>query len=287
MIIEKTAAIFTTYKPDSNFRKRIEDVVNFCEIVIVVDNTPGGFNFIDKENINIVQDGVNKGLGRALNIGIKKAVEAGCDSVILFDQDSGPSEEILNELKDALLKLGVVKKCVGPRFVDDAIKNIENIKVNGEKLEKLTCLPTSGMMFSLYDIHNQEYFSEELFLDFVDFDWCWRMRKNHDWDIYRVSTALMPHRLGIEQRKLFNLTYHIPSPYRHYFQFRDTLNLLKFNYVPYYSKFRLGLILIPKILIYPFILNNGLERFIWMIKGLKDFILGVHGVGAVGKFLTK
>ena len=90
----------------------------------------------------------------------------------------------------------------------------------------------------------------------------------------------MRHRLGISEYKFMGIIFHIPEPYRHYFQFRDSLNLLFLNHVPLYSKLRLTLILIPKIFIYPLILDRKSERFCWMIKGIIDFALRVKGLGS-------
>jgi rhamnosyltransferase len=79
---------------------------------------------------------------------------------------------------------------------------------------------------------------------------------------------------------MLGMHYHVPAPYRHYFQFRDTLRLLTFRHVPLYSKVRLGALLPPKFLVYPFILDRGVERVGWMLKGIRDFLLRRWSAGA-------
>jgi hypothetical protein len=49
----------------------------------------------------------------------------------------------------------------------------------------------------------------------------------------------MFHRLGEAERRFMGLTFHVPAPYRHYFQVRDTLRLAFRPYVPRYAKLRL------------------------------------------------
>src|SRR2546421_8546035 len=122
----RLAAVVTTYKPDARFFARFAATMAFCECVIVVDNTPGGHRFDDAckhPAVQILQDGQNKGLGKALNLGIDAARRAGAQAVILFDQDSSPSEAFLRDLLDTLAHAcagGDARVCIGPLHLDDA-----------------------------------------------------------------------------------------------------------------------------------------------------------------------
>lgn len=282
MMKPRIAAIITTYKPDDGFRIRIDGMVSSCDVTIVVDNTPGGHPFPDDADLIVLQDGVNKGLGPALNQGIRKAQELDCDLVALFDQDSSPDADFMAEMVGGLAALRLVhgNRCVvGPLHLDDALGTDTSADLDQLGPIEVSCLATSGMLLPIQHLGPDDMFSETLFLDFVDFDWCWRMRAK-DWRVFRLMGVKMHHRLGLAQRRFLGLTYHVPAPYRHYFQFRDTLRLLRLPYVPMYSKFRLGCILPPKLLVYPFIMDRGVERLSWMIRGIRDCLRGVTGVGA-------
>lgn len=284
---KKSAAIYTAYKPDSNFEKRIQVVADQVELIIIVDNTPGGHDFDSsvRNRFVVLQDGINKGLGVAINKGLECAKNHGCDAVILFDQDSTPDDGVVYTLFQVLNECDA--NCiVGPTLIDDEKNSaIDLIRFeNNCTVTPKECIPTSGMAFRLDGLPNDIAFSEELFLDFVDFDWCWRL-KEKGWRIYQVSGIYMLHRLGLAQKKILRLTYHVPTPVRHYFQFRDGLRLIGMQHVPIYSKIRYTCILIPKILVYPLILSNGLLRLKWMLLGIKDYILGVKGVGAAARVL--
>ncbi len=103
MKFNKIAAIYTAYKPDHKFIERINFILDKCEIVIVVDNTPGCHKFPDNlKKIKVIQDGVNKGLGSALNIGITAAKKLQCDAVLLLDQDSTPDKALLDKLEASI-----------------------------------------------------------------------------------------------------------------------------------------------------------------------------------------
>jgi rhamnosyltransferase len=279
------AAVYTTYYPDKNFRSRIAGVVAICEAVIVVDNTPGGHDFSEDEakDLIILQDGRNKGLGAAINLGLVEVRQQGLEAVVLFDQDSSPSPEFIQRLSEALTTAGS-KAIVGPVLVDDATTGQQMSCAIGVELKAVTALPTSGMCFNLSELPNDAQFTEDYFLDFVDFDWCWKLRAK-GWKIYKIKSLQMLHRLGLAQNSFLGRTYHVPSPFRHYFQFRDTLKLIIRKNVPTYSRLRLLAILPIKFLVYPFLLDRGVERFRWMLLGIRDGVLGVPGAGAAASKL--
>jgi len=278
----KIGAVITTYKPDDGFIQRIDVLKSACERVIVVDNTPGGHKFAEPVGFVLLQDGTNKGLGAALNIGIQEARRSGCNRILLLDQDSSPSLEFVERMSkayDEISQLHGDRVCIGPSHMDDMLERGRPVFLPGTGWQEVSCLATSGMMFSLDMLGVRDAFSLDLFLDFVDFDWCWRMRKN-GWRIFRLSSVRMPHRLGLAQRKFLIVKYHVPAPYRHYYQFRDTLRLISKSHTPFYAKFRLFLILLPKLILFPFLLDSGTQRLKWMLLGIRDAVYNRGGIGA-------
>jgi rhamnosyltransferase len=282
----RVAAIYTTYRPEPGFRTRIDPVAARCAETIVVDNTPGGHTFTDLDAVVVLQDGVNKGLGRALNIGIAEARRRGCEAVVLFDQDSTPDGDFIDALLNSHARLGASKVCVGPYLLDDQnAGRVSRQAIDAWAPKSVTCLPTSGMFFLIEDLTSEDDFSEDFFLDFADLDWCWRLRAR-GWQLFQLDHVPMLHRQGLAERHLFGFAYHVPAPYRHYFQFRETLRLLPRGYVPLYAKFRFGLLLPAKVVVYPFLLDRGWERLGWMLRGVRDALRGVGGVGAAGVKLS-
>jgi len=281
------AAVLTAYRPDAGFGDRFRELAQSCRALIVVDNTPRGHRFGElPANAIVLQDGVNKGLGRALNLGIARATELGCDAVVLFDQDSSPPSSLIDGLQAALSGAGP-RAVVAPLHIDDQTGRetaVLSLARPNAPLKRVSCLATSGMLFRL-DESPLEPFSEELFLDLVDFEWCWRMGQA-GWSFYKATNVPMAHRLGEGQRRFAGLTYHVPAPYRHYFQFRDTLRVVPRSYVPLYPKLRLLCILPLKLIAYPWLMDRGLERLGWMLRGVRDALLGRLGAGAAGPKLN-
>lgn len=274
-------AVITAYRPDQCFGVRFAQIAQACHALIVVDNTPGGHCFDpDTADFVVLQDGVNKGLGKALNQGIEYARALGATHVVLFDQDSSPDKALLAGLASHLSR---PHRCVGPLLLDDqdvvGPGSGKDQPAMNERLREMTCLATSGMMFPVDEWSAATTFSEDLFLDFVDFEWCWRMR-SRGWQFFKALDVPMPHRLGLAQRHLFGLVYHVPAPYRHYFQFRDTLRVVTRRGVPLYARVKLLGLLPLKLLVYPWLLDRGAERLAWMLHGVVDAVRNRGGVGA-------
>ena len=289
------AAIVTAYKPDAAFASRFTPLLEVCGRIVVVDNTPGGHSSFDlPDGFVLLQSRRNTGLARALNAGVAAARGAGAASVVLFDQDSTPTPRLVSDLQAALAEATArhgPRCCIGPLHLDDAEAAVGRqsygpavARPASRELSPVTCLPTSGMVFNLEALAAEDAFAEDLFLDLVDFEWCWRLA-TRGWTFYRAADVTMFHRLGISQERFLGLTYHVPAPYRHYFQVRDTLRLAARRYVPMYSKLRLVGVLPLKAVVYPLILDHGIERLRWMWLGLLDALRGVAGVGAAARRL--
>jgi rhamnosyltransferase len=281
--------IVTTYRPPAGLPEKLSPLLGHgVKGVVIVDNTPGGHEFGSlPAGILLVQDGVNKGLGGALNCGITEARRLGGDAVLLLDQDSHMTPPLilaLHAVLDHAHQTLDQKVCVAPWHVDDGKAPLPNPAPAFTGLKKTSCLPTSGMMFSLQSLHPEDTFSTALFLDLVDFDWCWRLGKK-GWRFLRAPGLQMRHRRGTEERRLLGIQYFTQPPYRHYFQFRDTLRLVFRSHMPLYSKLRLGGVLPIKALFYPLLVENGLERIYWMARGIYDATRGRSGIGAAKKVL--
>jgi rhamnosyltransferase len=289
-------AIITAYKPDSGFRIRFLPLLGVCDTVIVVDNTPGGHKAFDlPKGFCVIHNMQNLGLAPALNAGLREAQRLHARAVILFDQDSTPSRSFVTDMLAALEEARSLfgdRCCVGPTHLDDStVADVQSAvdmapRAGITSSNVVTCLPTSGITFDAGLLMPDEFFSDEFFLDLVDFEWCWRLRAG-GWTFARTSQVRMRHRLGVEERRCFGVTFHVPAPYRHYYQVRDSLRLLFKTYVPTYSKLRLVGILPLKALVYPFILDRGLERLSWMIRGGLDYFRKVRGVGAASAQLSR
>ncbi len=100
---KNTFVIIVTYNGMQWIKKCLEDVLSSSVHVrvIVIDNgsTDGTIDFIEKNpRAELVKAGANLGFGKANNIGIKKAMEAGADYVFLLNQDGYVVQDTIQKL---------------------------------------------------------------------------------------------------------------------------------------------------------------------------------------------
>lgn len=290
---DKICIVITSYQPPLDLWQRCAKLRAQAAAVIVVDNTPGGIaEPVGEYGIELISDGINKGLGRALNIGIRKAIEMECSWLVLFDQDSkapdGYCDRMLEEFTRVSAAVEQPLAALAPTFIDDETETrAQSLRERfgfgvAEDFVLSSALATSGLMVDVKSFHAVGQFNEEYFLDFVDFDWCWRARKI-GYALARTHRVSVHHRLGLGQRTLFGFHYHVPADYRHYFQFRDTLFILFSSEAPLYDRLRLISLLPIKLLIHPILLGHGGTRLRWMAAGVRDFLLGRRAIGAAYK----
>ena len=292
----RVAAVVTAYKPDAMFVARLENTSLQVEHLFVVDNTPGGMASNSENlpvNMTVIADGTNRGLAVALNAGIEEATRRGAEFVLLLDQDSTPPKDFVDDLLAGYWRVTERAKVavVAPLMIDERtgipdVPKLEPRRMVNTGIYDWPSLPTSGMLIPVEVYHEIGQFDTDLFLDFVDFEWCWRARSK-GYLTCRVNKARLSHNLGFATRKLLMFTYCVPAPFRHYFQFRDTLNLALRPYAPVFQRLRMLCLIVAKCLVYPVILDSGLVRFKWMYLGVRDFVLKIKGVGSAECLLER
>src|SRR5690606_11887306 len=108
--------------------------------LIVVDNTPDDRSQIKKimpTDLDVVQlrPGGNKGVAEGLNMGIRYAIAHGCSHVLLSDQDSTPSDDMVDRLLRAerqLLGAGLPVAAVGPNVINEVVGSKLNFQLKAK-----------------------------------------------------------------------------------------------------------------------------------------------------------
>ncbi|HIF9100375.1 TPA: glycosyltransferase family 2 protein [Photobacterium damselae] len=280
-------AIIIAYNPDVEIlENNVLSLLSskYIKDIIIVDNSYiSNINFQSKfDNVDIVFFGENKGIATAQNVGIKKAIENNSKYVVLFDQDSTVENDLVSKLYDGLIS----SKCdnliaVGPRPYDilESKKSKPLVQKESKLNENITIcsqIIASGKLIDLDAINKVGFMEDDLFIDGVDHEWCWRAKKN-GYIVAIVENAIMPHTLGDARGRFLFFSYKIASPIRLYYQFRNILILSRRNYVPLYWKIR-NLLAIPvRLFIFILLGENRLLRLKYMLKGIYDGIVNKKG----------
>lgn len=284
--MQKIYSIVVTYQTKENDLSNLINILKKqTNMVIICNNSNFNLSFND-DKILVFNFGKNLGIAEAQSIGMKYAFENGADFIIQFDQDSIPSDDLVFKLKecyDNLILKGYKIGIVGPKYYDkDSGKEIKakinkGIIINNTNYVLLSEIISSGSLIPKNVYYIVGGMDNELFIDAVDSEYCWRIRKN-GFLVVRNNEALLFHKLGNGNKKLFGfINVGVPNPIRHYYQFRNTFLLIRRPYVPLYWKLSMIAKVVFKLFVYPLTFNNGFKRLQYMIKGIGDGIIGKKG----------
>jgi rhamnosyltransferase len=288
----KVCAVMVCFYPNlEELSNNIKSIVGQVDKLFIVDNSekPVNNNFLAENGqlrkIEWVSLKENLGIGAAHNVGIRMAIEQNFDGILLLDQDSNPPENLVSSLVEGVQFLknqGIKVACLGPdifnKNTNENYKPLVNkgIELNEDFIEK-DVLISSGKLIVADAVKDVGLMDESLFIDLVDFEWCWRARK-YGYRVFSSKRARMGHMVGqknVKILKVYNLL--IPSPIRHYYQFRNTLFLLKRDYVPTYWKCKAVVERSIEFFLYPIFISQRITRIRYIISGIKDGLFNKKG----------
>lgn len=272
---KNTCSVIVTYNPDASFVNNVRRISSLSYKVIIVDNASKDISLLfsslqtEISNLRIIVNTSNLGIAKALNIGIKSALEFAPKWILTFDQDSLPNQGFLSAYNRALLKLPYDSLgLLSCQFSDVLHPASDNISVK----RKHTII-TSGCLHNADIFPKVGFYNESLFIDCVDFDYSLRVAKA-GYNTYRISQHLLLHHLGNPLYRRF-LLWRISSTnhsiVRRYYMSRNHFYLSKlyFNSFPFYI-IKKNIFFILMILQLLYVESNRKEKLNAMWKGFKD-----------------
>jgi rhamnosyltransferase len=293
-------AVIVTYNPALEPLRDLLSALAGEDIagIVVVDN--GSIDFpedalgVAVAPIEIRRLSRNRGIGAAHNEGIRIARLHNAAYVLLLDQDSVPEPGMVAALKRAVERLrdqGRKVGCVGPRLRARGSEELSTFRrlawwpvsrcVCADENDLIECddVVSSGSLIPFDALASVGDMEEELFIDHVDSEWCWRARSK-GFETYGVCSAVLQHRLGEGNCRIWlgrwrNVFRH--RPLRYYYIFRNTISLFRRHYMPSrWVVFQLARLVI---LFLAFGLGaegaSATRRMMW--KGTRDGLRGVTG----------
>lgn len=229
--IPPIAAVLTAYHPDERLAAVVEAALLTCAAVIVADNTPADASSmaekLDDPRVTVLRSGRNLGVAAALNLGVA-ALPDDTAAVLFLDQDSILPPELVHGLIAHLddPSIGVV----GPAAVEAGSGSAyESLAGLHKEVSNRYAVITSGMIVrrSCFDL--VPAFREDFFVDYVDVDFCLRLRRAGV-RVVRDKSLVLPHSIGDgREHKVLGLTVrvtHYPA-WRHYWTARNGMILIR------------------------------------------------------------
>jgi len=223
----KIVAVVILYNPGKEVVSNILSYADFVEKVYVLDNTekPGTIKdeIISLSKVVYKHDGENKGIANRLNQACNLAAKDGFEWLLTMDQDSSFSE------KDILTYINCIQTLANK--AQTAVTGVEIAKKKDEEIScrytEVTSLITSGSMLNLALFDAIGNFDEALFIDQVDFEYCYRAILK-GYKIIQFSNIFLTHSLGVSSMhkslKSFKKTNRsLHSPIRMYYITRNYL----------------------------------------------------------------
>jgi rhamnosyltransferase len=224
-------AVVTAYHPDDRLSAVLGTALETCAEVLVVDNTPAGSASLTDglagPGVRVLRSGSNGGLAGALNAAVG-ALSAKAEAVLVLDQDSELPTGLVTALAASLADASI--GVVAPTPVDavDGSTYDRFAPSAGALVDRDTVI-TSGMLVRREVLDAAGPFRDEFFVDWVDNDFCLRIRRQGV-RIVQDTKTLLPHSIGDRrEHRVGPVTIKVLrySPWRHYWITRNGLVLIR------------------------------------------------------------
>jgi rhamnosyltransferase len=267
---EDVLAVVVSFNGVATLRETVEALRPQVGEVCVVDNGSDAasaelLNGLERlPGVSVVRLGNNRGIGAALNVGVRRARETGRPWLLTMDQDSVVDGGMIAAYRAALGQdpgLVSLTPQVGGAPSVGPTEPVGSAITSGNLVRVSVCEEVGG-----YD--------ESLFIDAVDFDFSLRLRRA-GYRIARVPAAAMHHQLGEPRHvpPLLRGVYSEHSPRRRYYISRNILymaqrHLLRF---PLFIV-KLTLAHLAQLVVAGFLDPRPLASYAATLRGVGDFL---------------
>lgn len=223
--------------------QNIRVIASQVDRVYLIDNSASSYEdrFSHIENTIYLPQYNNIGIAAAQNIGIKRAINEKADFIFFADPDSKFDRGIVSSL---VLKYSALNKdqyniggiCATAFNVTTnlpiSLKGIAIGDIPRFNIKQVSYMMNSGALIPTSLFASTGLMWEELFIDDVDCEWCWRATKKQKVAFYQDCDVTIFHHLGNKAKKVGNKQRSIAAPRRLFYQYRNYLWMLRTDYVP-------------------------------------------------------
>ncbi|MCE3269385.1 MAG: gt2D [Burkholderiales bacterium] len=278
--------VIVTYHPNvGHLEKLIMVLLHQVDRLLIIDNHSQDFSPTDlvpqSPKVEFILNTHNVGLATAYNQACETAKAQGFSHIILFDQDSLPAMNMVQVLYAEICKYNskeLVVAAVGSKYRDIKGQAISPfVRIKGYHLERVDCnenevvdvdhLISSGSLIDLRALERIGYFTDQLFIDYVDTEWCLRARR-HGLRILGVGNAFMDHSIGEEFLNVMGRKLPMHTPLRLQYQFRNQVWLIKQPWVGWRWRIIDSIRCIKLIVVYIFFAPKKLSNLKAIAKGI-------------------
>lgn len=276
-MIEKSqiAIIIVLYQPSSADLSSISLLGEMYQMV-VVDNSSEESAFLKSNGaIQYIFNGGNLGIAEAQNIGLRIATkQKGITHIVFLDQDSRTTNDYPLAIAREFERHANGRKLA---FLGPSVRNVEtgdlyrsivhHDQQTDEDFIARRDVISSGGCTTLECLKDIGLNDCRLFIDYVDFEWCWRAQSKGY--VCGITPRLtITHHVGQNTISLWGYLIIISSPKRYFYQFRNYLWLVRRKYVPLQWKIATGIKYAARMVYFPLCIRTGTQCWKYMMKGI-------------------
>ena len=294
----KIDAAFVTYKPDIEvLTKAISSLKDQVETVYIIDNSESDDvdNYLvdiinDSQNIRLIRLYKNSGIGKAQNIGILKAIEDRADFTLLSDQDTIYPQDYIKQMisnYDSIADTLNVA-AIAPVFRETnkggenegffSLDGINSSKTKSQLIcEDVAQVIASGLIINNNLLPDIGMMDEDLFIDWVDFEWCWRAR-SRGYRIIGCKNVVINHTLGDSAVEISGKKYSLHSPERNYYIVRNGIYIaLTKKYLAFRMRWNIFLKSMRYMIGFTILGPQHAKNMVYCVKGFYHGLIGRLG----------
>lgn len=274
--------VVTVYNPNIEaLVLNVETYIDQVGLIVICDNSDNEVNrrevfdaFGNFANVAYINMSGNVGIAAAQNHGIRYGIQERYEFFIEMDQDSKLPPNFVRRIFNSYQQLvedGHSVAGIGPVAIRDDGFIYDQQKVDNRVVSVDKTL-SSGFFFSKSSFEHVGPKDESLFIDYVDWEWCWRATYR-GFTTYVDRGLSISHMLGNGHRRILGFDLGLPAPIRHYYQYRNGLILLARGYIPLSWRSKRIAIMCLKAPIYALFVGDRVKRSVFMLKGVIDGVL--------------
>lgn len=283
----KLCAVIILYYPDiENLENSLPVLSTETELVILWKNSPisnSCVGIIEKyPNVKILGNEENVGIGKALNQSIAYLSDLNFTHLLTLDQDSYFDKGVILKYKQKLIKQNSDVAIFGI----NPLQNNNTLYENTGEILDVSDTITSGSIFLIENFSKFGLFDEDLFIDAVDYEYCYRVKQNYNKKTLVFTDILMNHCVGYIEKTKLGFSINNYSAFRTYFIIRNHFTI--WSRYPNLFPFKYKMTLIKHHFIYRFIKiwiseDDKLKKTKALYKGILHFLTNKLGYYNVNK----
>jgi rhamnosyltransferase len=238
---DRCCVVLISYNPTQQIVENIHALISQAPEILIVDNASNADSLaileqLSKEkSVTIKYNSTNLGIATALNQGVVYAAESGYEWVVTFDQDSLAPTDYIQTMVSAYHSCNHNESVaiISPTYqTSTGTISFSKNNIDNQLFSKIKTTITSGNIVRIAAIQSVGFFDDSFFIDYVDHEFCLRVR-SQSWLIIESHKSILFHNLGdstLYKIANINIVTTGHSAIRRYYKYRNLVTTLKKYY---------------------------------------------------------